>query len=62
MPIITKVERNIDRTRDRLVAQMERLGTEKYQQRRDQKLSAALKEIGLRTKPVGGAAFVITKT
>lgn len=61
MPIITEVEKNVDRIRDKLVAQMEKLGTEKYQQKRDQELGTVLKEIGLRTKPVGKATVVITK-
>jgi len=57
VPIITEVEKNVDRIRDKLVAQMEKLGLEKYRQKRNQELSAVLKEIGSRTKPVDPATW-----
>lgn len=56
----TEVEK-VDKIRDSLVAQMEKLGAEKYQQKKDQELRAVLKEIDLRTKPAGKAAVVITE-
>jgi len=62
MPIITEVEKNVDRIRDKLVAQMEKLGAKDYQQKRKQELDLALKEIGLKPKPIGNNTFILAPT
>jgi len=59
MPVITEIEKRVDKIRDSLVAQMEKLGAKNYQQKRNQELDIALKESGLRRKPVGKNTFIL---
>lgn len=60
MPVITEVEKKVDKIRDNLVAQMEKLGAKDYQQKRNRELDVTLKEVGLRVRPTGNSVFILT--